>query len=83
MSLLSSCGVFLPVVNGEVDSVESSDTFAGREPQIAIARLQNRAHRILRQAAVRLPGLKSVLAEFSIWIESVGAATRQNQEDQH
>ncbi len=51
-----------PVVHGEVNSIESSYAFAGGEPQVAVACLQNRAHRILRQSAVCLPGLKSILA---------------------
>ena len=43
------------VVYGEVDSIESSHTFTSREPEKAIARLQNRTHRILRHSAVCLP----------------------------
>jgi hypothetical protein len=69
-----------PVVHGEIDSIESSYAFTGGEPQITVACLQNRAYRILRQTAVCLPGLKSVLAQFSIGIQGVAAATRQKKE---
>ncbi len=50
------------VVYGEVNSIESSHTFASGEPEKAIACLQNRTHRILRHSAICLPCMQAVLA---------------------
>src|SRR5262249_33833060 len=53
------------VEDGEAYAVKAHQPVKGRKPQIAIARLYNAAHGVLRQPVVRRPVIKAVLRESS------------------
>jgi peroxiredoxin/uncharacterized protein YndB with AHSA1/START domain len=61
------------VERSEAHAVEAADSAVGPQPEVAVARLQDRGHRVLRQVVGGGPGVDVVLGERLGGIEGLGA----------
>ena len=66
-------------VDGEVDAVEARQALVGADPQRAVGRLRDGAHRVLRQALLLGPAAVAVLAELFGRVQGQRGSRRRGQ----
>jgi hypothetical protein len=74
------CGRVFFVEHGEIQAVETCETFLRSDPEIAVLRLDDRLHCVLRQSVFSQPCLVTKLVEASVWIKGENASAGEEKQ---
>src|SRR5262249_7668756 len=74
-------GAVAGIEDREANAVESDEALLGAEPQVTVAGLEDRVHRVLREAGVAVPDVAAVLGERGAGVQAAGAGGAEPQDE--